>query len=103
MSKNSDDYLIFTVGTLLGVLSGVIAGIVFSPKSGEEMRKDLKNIASNICREVPSETETAKKSFIKIMDKLKYTLEGQLGKINEALKAGRMASAKRKEELDVGY
>ena len=103
MSKNSDDYLIFTVGTLFGALCGVMAGIIFSPKSGVEMRRELKSMVKNYSKEVPSEVGEAKESFYKSMDKLKYTVEGQINKINEAVKAGRMASAKRKEEMESGY
>lgn len=103
MTKNSDDYLIFTAGTLFGVLSGVIAGIIFSPKSGVEMRRELKSVAKNFTQEVPTDVDMAKKTFYTSVDKLKYTVEGQINKINEAVKAGRMASAKRKEEMESGY
>ncbi len=103
MSKNSDDYLIFAAGTLCGVLGGIIAGIAFSPKSGTEMCLKLKNIAKNFAQDVPSDAEKAKNSFCKNIDKLKYTFEGQINKIDKAVKASRMASAKRKEEMDTGY
>ncbi len=103
MSKNSDDYLIFTVGTLFGVLTGVIAGVIFSPKPGVELRRDLKSMAKNFSREVPTDSRQAKEVFHKSMDKLKYTMENQINKINDAVKAGRMASAKEKEELEAGY
>ncbi len=103
MPKNSDDYLIFPVGILFGVLTGLIAGIIFSPKSGVEMRKELKGIAKNFSDEVPTDAEVAKKAFYKNMDRLKLAFEAQINKINEAVKAGRMASAKRREELESGY
>ncbi len=103
MSKNSDDYLIFSVGILFGVLSGVVAGIMFSPKSGVEMRRELKGMAKNFSREVPTDVDIAKKTFYRSMDRLKFALEAQINKINEAVKAGRLASAKRKEEMESGY
>ncbi len=103
MSRNSDDYLIFLAGTLVGVLSGVVAGIMFSPRSGVEMRKELKNMSKKLYNEVPSDIDLAKKAFYKSVDKMKYTVEEQITKINEAVKAGKMASAKRTEEMDTGY
>lgn len=103
MSKNSDDYLIFTVGTLFGILAGVIAGVIYSPKSGAEMRKELRGMAKNITNEVPNDVDKAKKVFNTNIDRLKYTMENQINKINDAVKAGRMASAKEKEEQETGY
>jgi len=103
MSKNSDDYLIFTVGTLFGVFTGVLAGMIYSPKSGAEIRRELKEKVKSFSQEVPSDVDVAKDTFFNSMDRLKFTVEGQINKINEAVKAGRMASAKRKEELETGY
>ena len=103
MSKNSDDYLIFAAGTLCGVLGGIIVGIVFFPKSGIEMRQNLKNIAKNLVQDMPSDSEKVKNTFCKNIDTLKYTFEDQVNKINKAVKASRMVSAKRKEEMDTGY
>ncbi len=81
MSKNSDDSIIFVAGTLLGILSGVIAGLTLSPRSGKEMREE-------IVKKVSSDS---------IM-KVKYGIEKQINKIQEALKADRLAAAKQKEE-----
>ena len=86
MSKNSDDPMIFVAGTLFGIITGVIAGLALSPKSGREMRKEIvKKVSSD--------------SIVRV----KYTIENQINKINDALKAGRMAAAKRKEEMESGY
>jgi len=86
MSKNSDDSMIFVAGTLFGIMAGVILGLALSPRSGKEMR-------SEIVKKVSSDS----------MVKIKDGIEGQIGKINDAIKAGRMAAAKRKEELEAGY
>ena len=42
MCKASDSSVSFGVGLLFGVLAGVAGGILLSPKSGEEMRKEIK-------------------------------------------------------------
>ncbi|NLF83907.1 MAG: YtxH domain-containing protein [Candidatus Gastranaerophilales bacterium] len=103
MSKNSDDYLIFTAGALLGVLGGVLAGIMFSPKSGVEMRQELKNYAKDLFKEVPSDADMIKDSMNKNINRLKCSVENQLNKIQDAVKASKLASAKLKEEMNEGY
>ena len=103
MSKNSDDSLIFVMGTLFGFFAGVAAGIMFSPKSGEEIRQELKNIAKDVSGKTPSEVEIVKNAFSDNIVRLKYTIENQLNKINKTVKAGKMAAAKRKEEMESGY
>jgi len=86
MSKNSDDSMIFVAGTLLGILAGTIAGITLSPRSGKEMRQEI-----------------VKKVSYDSMLKVKYSLENQISKIQEAVRAGRLAAAKQKEEAEAGY
>lgn len=96
MSRNSDDN--FMVGALLGIVGGVIAGIMYSPRPGVEMRQELKNMAKDFSKDVPVDVETAKDSFFKRVDKLKVALEKQIDTIDKAVKAKKLASAKRKEE-----
>ena len=86
MKKNSDDAIVFVAGTLLGILTGLIAGLALSPKSGKEVREE-------IVKKVTSDQ----------MKKVKYGIEDQINKIYNAVKAGRMAAAKRKEHSEAGY
>ncbi len=87
MSRNSDDSIIFVAGTLLGILAGTIAGLALSPRSGKEMRQE-------IVKKVSSDS----------MLRVKYNLENQINKIQEAVRAGRLAVAKQKEEeAEAGY
>ena len=99
-NRNSDDPIIFVAGTLLGVLTGVVAGIMYSPKPGNEIRQDLKNLAKNISDEVPADAEKVKETFTENLEKVKNSFECQLNKINDAMKAGKLAAAKQKEEQE---
>lgn len=83
MSKTSDDSMIFIAGTLFGVLTGVIAGLALSPRPGREVREEI-----------------AKKVSSDSVLRVKYSIEKQFEKIYGAVKAGRMAAAKRREELE---
>ena len=103
MSKDSDCPLIFGIGVLLGVAAGVAAGVLFAPKPGSEVREDLKLIGTKYTNNAFSDITSTKIVSTDILNKLKLTLEKQIAKINEAIKAGKMAAAKQKEELNSGF
>ncbi len=104
MSRRTDYSISFGIGTLIGVLAGVLLGVLFSPKSGEEMRKDLKVATKKIIRQGQIlNVVYAKKISSMAIARLQYTIESQFNKVIDALKADRMAAAKKREELESIY
>ena len=103
MSRQSESALAFGIGTLVGVLAGVTAAILLSPKSGEEMREDLKAAAKKIISENKPEIIYTKKLNVAALSRLQYTIESQFNRVIDALKAGRMAAAKKREEMESAY
>jgi len=104
MSKKVDYSISFGIGTLVGVLTGVLLGVLFSPKSGQEMRNELKTATKKIIRHGQElNIVRAKKISSNAIARIQYTIESQFNKVLEAIKADRMAAAKRKEELESIY
>ncbi len=52
MSANSGDMF---KGFILGGLVGMAMGVLFAPKSGEDMRKELKNESDDLLEKAKSE------------------------------------------------
>lgn len=102
MSRNADSSVSFGVGLLFGVLAGVAAGILFSPKSGEEMRQDLKDIVTEIKGDLNPDVQYARDKSTDMIERVKCVVEKQIWKVNNAIKAARLAAAKHKEELESG-
>lgn len=102
MSKSTDSSISFGVGLLFGVVSGVVAGVLLTPKSGEEVRSGLVNVVESIAAK-DQRVEKCKSASIKTVARVRYVLERQISKLTDAIKAGRMAAAKNKEELESGY
>ena len=99
MSKE-DSSISFGVGLLIGVVGGVIAAVLYAPKSGEETRKDVENVISDIAQKYTPEIKEAKKQALTSIDVMRYRLEQQYNKINETIKAKQIAKAKQKESTD---
>ncbi len=99
MSKE-DSSISFGVGLLLGVVGGVIAAVLYAPKSGEETRKDVENVITDLAQKYTPEIKEAKRQALTSIDVMRYRLEQQYNKINETIKAKQIAKAKQKETND---
>ena len=99
MSKE-DNSISFGVGLLLGVVGGVIAAVLYAPKSGEETRKDVENVITDIAQKYTPEIKEAKKQALTSIDVIRYRLEQQYNKISDSIKAKQLAKAKEKETTD---
>lgn len=99
MSKE-DSSISFGVGLLIGVVGGVIAACLYAPKSGEETRKNVENVITDIAEKYTPEIKQAKKQALTSIDVMRYRLEQQYNKISETIKAKQIAKAKQKESID---
>ncbi|MDD3149744.1 MAG: YtxH domain-containing protein [Candidatus Gastranaerophilales bacterium] len=105
MSRDSDNSISFGMGLLGGILAGIAVGILYAPQTGEKTREELKETIDTIKTNIKNKDDIFDKKNIDMIDKIKYTFETQLSRLNDAIKAGKMASAKRKEEneSDITY
>lgn len=88
----------FGLGLLAGVVGGIIAGVLYAPKSGEESRKNLKEVVSDLAEKHSPEIREAKKQALESIDLVKYKLERQYRKLNHMLKSKKMQKAKELED-----
>ena len=96
MSKQ-DNSISFAMGLLGGVLGGIVAGILFAPKAGDETRAEIKDCITNFAQKHAPQISNAKKQAMESIDLVKYKLEQQYNKINDAIKAKNLKKAKEKE------
>ena len=104
MAKDNDDGIsAFMLGLIAGLAGGAIAGVLFAPKSGDEMREDLGDIAQNLPKKFNDELNNPKSKARSFIDRTRYNIESQVDKVKNDIEADRMARAKRAEELASGY
>lgn len=101
MCKNKS--FMFGMGLLAGVVGGIIAGVLYAPKSGEESREKLKEVACELYEKHSPAISEAKKQALESVDLMKYKLERQFKKFNNMIKSKKLLKAKELEEIDGEY
>lgn len=103
MSKNSESGISFGLGILGGILAGVTAGVLFAPQSGEKTREELKETIDEIKKNITIEDKYGEGHSVELIDKIKYKFESQISRINDAIKAAKLAKAKEEESSQIDY
>lgn len=102
MSKENSS-IGFGLGLLAGVIGGIIAGVLYAPKNGEESRKELKEVISDLAEQNSPKIKEAKKQAMESVDLMRYKLERQLRKMGHMLKSKRLQKAKEIEDIEYDF
>jgi gas vesicle protein len=104
VSREADDgILTFLAGMALGMIGGGLAGIMLAPKSGDELRSDANAFVRSLPSRMNEEFKNPNAKTREFIDKTRYSIENQVGKVKKDRDAGRMAKAKEAEEIATGY
>ena len=104
MSRQNDDGIfVFLAGLTMGMLGGTLAGLLFAPKSGDELRANTQKFITSLPGRVNDEFSNPNTRTREFIDKTRYSIESQVGKVKKGRDADRMAKAKLAEELASGY
>ena len=98
--QREDNSVCFGLGVLLGVVGGVIAAVLYTPKSGEETRKHIEDVVTDIAQKYTPEIQEAKRHAMTSIDVMRYKLEREYNKLSDSIKAKQIAKAKEKESID---
>jgi gas vesicle protein len=102
MSKKNNS-IGFGLGLLAGVVGGIITGILYAPKSGEQSRKEIKEVISDLSQKHSPEIKEAKKQALESIDLIKYKMERQYRKLNYMLKSQKLQKAKELEDSEYDF
>ncbi|OQW32714.1 MAG: hypothetical protein A4E19_04960 [Nitrospira sp. SG-bin1] len=82
---------------LAGAVGGMMAGVLLAPKSGEEMRRDIKEHARRTEEEIIEKAKEARAALDEVIERGKHFVEEKKADVEAAVKAGREAM---KERMD---
>lgn len=88
------------VGLLLGAVGGVTVGLLTAPKSGREFRGDLKEGAKAVPERVSELMDDTLDLYASGVNYAQLAVEEQTMRVKRAVAAGKLAAAKKREELD---
>ena len=104
VSREADDgILTFLAGMALGMIGGGLVGILLAPKSGDELRADANAFVRSLPNRVNDELRNPNAKTREFIEKTRYNIENQVGKVKKDRDADRMAKAKHAEEVATGY
>lgn len=104
MSRENDDGIFaFMAGMVLGAVAGGVVGLLTAPKSGDELRQDAQEFIVHLPEKLSDELRNPNTKTREFIEKTRYSIENQVGKVKRDREADRMAKAKRAEELASGY
>lgn len=102
MSKNNGS-ISFGLGLIAGVVGGILTGVLYAPKSGDESRKELKEVIADLAEKHSPEVKEAKKQALESIDLAKYKAERQFRKLSHVLKSKKMQKAKELEDTEYDF
>jgi gas vesicle protein len=88
------------VGLLLGALGGVTVGLLTAPKSGKQLRGELKDSARELPERVSELMDDTLDLYASGVNYAQLAVEEQTMRVKRAVAAGKLAAAKKREELD---
>lgn len=104
MSKYDDDsdfgIAAWLVGLFFGAVGGVTVGLLMAPKSGKELRGDLKESAKALPERASELMDDTLDLYASGVNYAQLAVEEQTMRVKRAVQAGKLAAAKKREELD---
>lgn len=97
MSDHNDSGDFFK-GFLLGGIVGAIASLLYAPKSGKEMRGELRQRSLELKGDAEARLETAQKRLENLFDDARKQLDGLRKEADDAVQEARDTATKKFEE-----
>jgi gas vesicle protein len=102
MSKSSDNGGSWLLGLFVGVAGGATLALLTAPKSGSEVRGVIKNTANHLPEKMSELVDDSLDLYASALNYFQLVVEEQTVKIKRAIAAGKLAAAKKREELELG-
>jgi len=90
------------VGLMLGAMGGAALAFLTTPKSGSEVRGVIKRTATDLPDRVSELVDESLNLYASALNYLQLLVEDQTLRLKRAVAAGKLAAAKKREELEMG-
>jgi gas vesicle protein len=90
------------IGLMLGLIGGASIAVLFAPKSGTEIRGKLKDTAKDLPDRMSELVDDSLDLYASGVNYMQLVMEEQTMRVRRAVAAGKLAAAKKREELEMG-
>lgn len=106
MSRSDKDKADFGIGAWLtglfiGLAGGAAVAFLTAPKSGRELRHVLKRTADDIPHQAGSLVDDSLDLYASALNYCQLIIEEQTMRVRRAIAAGKLAAAKKREEIEL--
>ncbi len=91
----------WVVGLFLGLIGGTTIALLTAPKTGKEMRGALKESARTLPEKLSGLVDDSAELYTSGLSYLQTIAEEQAVRVRKAVAAGKLAAAKKREELEM--
>lgn len=92
----------WVVGLAIGAIGGVTVALLTAPKPGKELRGEIKEQAKTVPAKVSNLLDDTLDLYASGLNYCQLILEEQTMRVKRAVAAGKLAAAKKREELEMG-
>lgn len=90
------------VGLVIGACGGAALALLTAPKSGSEVRGELKKTANHLPERMSELVDDSLDLYASALNYAQALIEEQTLRLKRAVAAGKLAAAKKREELELG-
>ena len=90
------------VGLAIGVLGGAALALLTAPKSGSDMRGAIRQSATDLPERASELVDDSLDLYASALNYCQLVVEEQTVRLKRAVAAGKLAAAKKREELEYG-
>jgi gas vesicle protein len=90
------------VGFTVGILGGATFALLTAPKSGSEVRGELQKTAGDVPNRLTEILDDSLDLYASAINYFQLVVEEQAQRLTKAVAAGKLAAAKKREELELG-
>jgi gas vesicle protein len=100
--ESSGSLIVWLVGFFVGIFGGATLALLTTPKSGSEVRGVLKKSAHDVPSRLTEILDDSLDLYASAVNYFQLVVEEQGQRMKKAVAAGKLAAAKKREELELG-
>lgn len=101
--NNSDSGLLFWLaGLFVGAAGGATVAFLVAPKSGNEVRGEIRKTAQDMPEKMGEIVDDSLDLYASTLNYCQLLVEEQTSRMKRAVAAGKLAAAKKREEIELG-